>query len=143
MARRTNATIHWQAPPPPALYEVAPPSYWSSTRARGAPHNPYYDIVKGNNCPGGVCSLNPAGQSTNGYKATAGYDVASGLGTFNALQLAWALNWWTYNGGDQGNTVTVSITSGATLWPALHTSNYDSLILMPIAMLRVELSGST
>ena len=44
-------------------------------------HNPFYDITSG--CNGG--------QDVMGFCATAGYDRATGWGSFNMLQLAWAL----------------------------------------------------
>jgi hypothetical protein len=49
----------------------------------GAPHNPYYDITSG-------CNGNNVG---TGYCATTGYDLATGWGSANMLQLAWAFNW--------------------------------------------------
>ena len=49
----------------------------------GAPHNPYYDITSG-------CNSNNVG---TGYCAGAGYDVVTGWGSANMLQLAWAFNW--------------------------------------------------
>jgi subtilase family serine protease len=47
-----------------------------------APHNPYYDIVSGNTSNG----------LSKGYNAVAGYDLATGLGSANMMQLAWAIN---------------------------------------------------
>jgi hypothetical protein len=44
-------------------------------------HNPFYDITTG--CNGG--------QATQGYCAATGYDLATGWGTFNMLQMAWAI----------------------------------------------------
>jgi len=38
--------------------------------------------------------------------------------------LAWAVNWWATDGVDVGDTVSVSITSGASLWPSLHTADW-------------------
>jgi hypothetical protein len=49
----------------------------------GAPHNPYYDITSG-------CNSNNVG---TGYCAGTGYDRATGWGSANMLQLAWAFNW--------------------------------------------------
>ncbi|HEY2577118.1 MAG TPA: S53 family peptidase, partial [Streptosporangiaceae bacterium] len=49
----------------------------------GAPHNPYYDTTSG-------CNSNNVG---TGYCATTGYDLATGWGSANMLQLAWAFNW--------------------------------------------------
>jgi hypothetical protein len=87
----------------------------------GAPHNPFYDITSG-------CNGNDVG---TGYCAGAGYDVVTGFGSANMLQLAWALNWHlmadngrpvvTYSGATPGvwyNTdqtvgITVADTGGA------------------------------
>jgi hypothetical protein len=44
-------------------------------------HNPFYDVTSGCN----------AGSQGNGYCATAGYDLATGWGSVNMLQLAWGL----------------------------------------------------
>jgi Pro-kumamolisin, activation domain len=49
----------------------------------GAPHNPFYDITSG-------CNSNNVG---TGYCAGPGYDLATGWGSANMLQLAWAFNW--------------------------------------------------
>jgi hypothetical protein len=49
----------------------------------GAPHNPYYDITSG-------CNSNDIG---TGYCAGTGYDLVTGWGSANMLQLAWAFNW--------------------------------------------------
>lgn len=49
----------------------------------GAPHNPFYDITSG-------CNSNNIGA---GYCAGTGYDLATGWGSANMLQLAWAFNW--------------------------------------------------
>ena len=47
------------------------------------PHNPYYDITSG-------CNSNDIG---TGYCAGTGYDLVTGWGSANMLQLAWAFNW--------------------------------------------------
>ena len=49
----------------------------------GAPHNPFYDITSG-------CNSNDVGP---GYCAGTGYDLVTGWGSANMLQLAWAFNW--------------------------------------------------
>ena len=49
----------------------------------GAPHNPFYDTTSG-------CTTNDVG---TGYCAGAGFDKATGWGSANMLQLAWAMNW--------------------------------------------------
>jgi hypothetical protein len=48
-----------------------------------APHNPFYDITSG-------CNTNDVGP---GYCAGSGYDLVTGWGSANMLQLAWAFNW--------------------------------------------------
>lgn len=48
-----------------------------------APHDPFYDITSG-------CNGNNVG---TGYCAGSGYDLATGWGSANMLQLAWAFNW--------------------------------------------------
>lgn len=56
---------------------------------KGAPHNPFYDITKGCN------NNNLTGQYGLGYFcAGAGYDLVTGWGSANMLQLAWAVNWY-------------------------------------------------
>jgi kumamolisin len=47
------------------------------------PHNPFYDITSG-------CNSNNVG---TGYCAGTGYDLVTGWGSANMLQLAWAFNW--------------------------------------------------
>jgi hypothetical protein len=49
-----------------------------------APHYPFYDITSG-------CTSNDTIASA--WCAASGYDLATGWGSFNALQLAWAINW--------------------------------------------------
>jgi subtilase family serine protease len=65
--------------PSPFLYEVG---------INGAQKNPYYDITKG-------CNSNNITKlyGLTYYCAGTGYDKATGWGSFNAMQLAWALNW--------------------------------------------------
>jgi kumamolisin len=48
-----------------------------------APHNPFYDVTSG-------CNSNNVG---TGYCAGTGYDLVTGWGSANMLQLAWAFNW--------------------------------------------------
>ncbi|MGH3158195.1 MAG: S53 family peptidase, partial [Streptosporangiaceae bacterium] len=59
------------------------PIYESGTGS--APHDPFYDITSG-------CNSNNIG---TGYCAGPGYDLATGWGSANMLQLAWAINWHT------------------------------------------------
>jgi Pro-kumamolisin, activation domain len=47
------------------------------------PHHPYYDITSG-------CNSNDIG---TGFCAGTGYDLVTGWGSANMLQLAWAFNW--------------------------------------------------
>src|SRR5579885_1055759 len=49
------------------------------------PHAPFYDVT-GTSCTGGSFGA-------VGYCTGPGYDLATGFGSFNALQLAWAFNW--------------------------------------------------
>lgn len=51
-----------------------------------APHYPFYDITLG-------CTSNDDTGSTGAWCAAPGYDAATGWGSFNALQMAWAINW--------------------------------------------------
>jgi hypothetical protein len=53
-----------------------------------APHYPFYDITNG-------CNSNDVNISdpSSFYCATPGYDLATGLGSANMLQLAWAINY--------------------------------------------------
>lgn len=55
------------------------------------PRNPFYDITSG-------CNAGNVGQ---GYCAKAGYDLATGFGSFNMLQMAWVLMHWVFAGGYQ------------------------------------------
>jgi hypothetical protein len=53
-----------------------------------APHYPFYDITSG-------CTSNDITNlyGTGAWCAASGYDAATGWGSFNTLQLAWAINW--------------------------------------------------
>ena len=53
-----------------------------------AGHVPFYDITKGCNSNGVTKEF-----KLNAYCATDGYDQATGWGSANMLQLAWAINW--------------------------------------------------
>ncbi|HEY3834460.1 MAG TPA: protease pro-enzyme activation domain-containing protein [Acidimicrobiia bacterium] len=59
--------------------------------------NPYYDITSG-------CTSNDAG---SGFCGIVGYDRATGWGSFNMLQLEWAINYWS-TGEASAPTVTLS-----------------------------------
>ncbi len=64
-----------------ALGNADYPMYYAGTG--GAPHLWYYDIQSG--CDGNAAGL--------GYCASIGYDVATGWGSANMLQLAWDINY--------------------------------------------------
>jgi subtilase family serine protease len=76
-------------------------------------HYPYYDVLSG-------CNSNDvtAEFGTGAYCAGTGYDLTTGWGSFNALQLAWGIN--TYDLGDFGAPVITfsgpSHTQGADNW---------------------------
>ncbi len=65
--------------PNPFMYEDA---------IDGAPHNPFYDITSG-------CTSNniTVANSLTAWCAGTGYDLATGWGSANMLQLAWGINW--------------------------------------------------
>ena len=68
---------------------------YSEAEASGggrAPHYPIYDVTSGNN---------DNGHGTGAYTAGTGFDLATGWGSVNALELARAFNWervWDFNG---------------------------------------------
>ena len=66
-----------------------------------APHYPFYDITSG-------CNSNDIG---TGYCAGTGYDLVTGWGTSNMLQLAWLINW---NHASDDARPTVSFSGPAT-----------------------------
>jgi len=67
--------------------------YWFGENSKYAPHYPFYDITSG-------CNDNDvtAKYGLGYFCAASGYDEVTGWGSFNALQLAWAIN--TYSAGD-------------------------------------------
>ncbi len=69
--------------------------YYEGLNAPYAGHYPFYDITSG-------CNSNDitAANALGSYCAFGGYDLATGWGSFNALQLAWSIN--TYLAGDFG-----------------------------------------
>ena len=78
------------------------------------PHGPFYDITTGNTSNG----------LSAGFKAVPGYDLATGLGSANMMQLAWAIN---YNLLSAGSTPPIVAYSGAqpgTLYPGAVTVNF-------------------
>ena len=67
---------------------------WDEGRNAYAPHNPFYDITSG-------CDSNDitAEYGLLYYCAAPGYDVVTGWGSANMLQLAWAINWYLADDG--------------------------------------------
>ncbi|MDR3773165.1 MAG: protease pro-enzyme activation domain-containing protein, partial [Terracidiphilus sp.] len=55
----------------------------------GAPHNPFYDTTSGCNS-NQITAANP---SLMYFCAASGFDLATGWGSANMLQLAWGINW--------------------------------------------------
>jgi len=81
-----------------------------------APHYPFYDITSG-------CTSNDITilYGTGAWCAGPGYDLATGWGSFNALQLAWAINW--------EDNLAYSAPSVAFSGPAVHTwYNSDQVV---------------
>lgn len=74
-------------------YAMYREGYAESSGGSYAPHNPYYDIKVGCNS-NDVTDMYGLGY----YCAGTGYDAITGWGSFNALQLSWAIN--TYYTGD-------------------------------------------
>jgi hypothetical protein len=62
--------------------------YAEQQHAPYAPHYPFYDITVG--CNSNDVTIN---NPSSFYCATGGYDLATGLGSINMLQLAWAINY--------------------------------------------------
>jgi subtilase family serine protease len=81
------------APMGQADYAMYREGYAESSGGSYAPHNPYYDIKVGCNS-NDITDLYGLGY----YCAGTGYDAITGWGSFNALQLSWAIN--TYYTGD-------------------------------------------
>jgi Pro-kumamolisin, activation domain/Bacterial Ig-like domain (group 3) len=75
---------------------VNPMIYYLAENPGYAPHYPFYDITSGCN-DNDVTAFYGLGY----YCAGTGYDLATGWGSFNALQLAWGID--TYRAGDFGN----------------------------------------
>jgi len=65
------------------------PYLYAEYNGRGAPHYPFYDITTGNNC-NDVTTYYGLGC----WYAGTGWDPVTGLGTYNFLELAWAINWY-------------------------------------------------
>ncbi|MGA3080976.1 MAG: protease pro-enzyme activation domain-containing protein [Terracidiphilus sp.] len=69
--------------PNPVLYDIG-------NNPAGVTHYPFYDITSG-------CDTNNITAANPGltyYCATTGYDLATGWGSANMLQLAWDINFW-------------------------------------------------
>ena len=81
------------APMGQADYAMYREGYAEASGGSYAPHNPYYDIKTGCNS-NDITDLYGLGY----YCAGTGYDAITGWGSFNALQLSWAIN--TYYTGD-------------------------------------------
>jgi hypothetical protein len=62
------------------------------------PHDPFYDVTSG--CQGGSGGV-------TGNCAGAGFDLTTGWGSFNALQMAWKFN-WSYYPGNANPSITLS-----------------------------------
>ena len=86
--------------PNPVLYYEGQHNY--------SQHNPYYDITSGCNSN----NITTAGKLKY-FCAGPGYDEVTGWGAFNALQLAWSLNWGVLNNFANG-IPSVSFTGPAT-----------------------------
>jgi len=65
---------------------ASPFLYWDAIY--GAPHNPFYDMTSG-------CNDNDVTEADSliYYCAATGYDLVTGWGSANMLQLAWGINW--------------------------------------------------
>ncbi|MFZ0392278.1 MAG: protease pro-enzyme activation domain-containing protein [Terracidiphilus sp.] len=60
----------------------------------GAPHNPFYDMVGGSDGTGGCSNNDITAKYGLVYFCTySGYDLVTGWGSANMLQLAWGINW--------------------------------------------------
>jgi kumamolisin len=64
------------------------PFIYEEGMKKNAAHDPFYDVTKGCNS-----SYYTTLYKIGDFCAGTGYDKATGWGSFNALQLAWALNW--------------------------------------------------
>jgi hypothetical protein len=83
--------------------------YAEQQHAPYAPHYPFYDITAG--CNSNDVTIN---DPSSYYCATGGYDLATGLGSINMLQLAWAIN---YNAaGDFGPPAVTFVGPATNKW---------------------------
>jgi hypothetical protein len=92
------------------------PYLYAEYHGNGARHYPFYDVTSGNNC-NDVTSF----YGTGCWFAGAGWDPVTGLGSFNFLQLAWAINWYHV----PGYTTPVVSFSGPT---TSHWYNSDQIV---------------
>jgi uncharacterized repeat protein (TIGR02543 family) len=95
--------------------------YWFGLNPGYAPHYPFYDITSG-------CNNNDITRlyGLNYYCAGPGYDMVTGWGSANMLQLAWAIN--TYRAGDFGAPV-VKFSGPVTN----HWYNTDQIVIWTVA----------
>jgi subtilase family serine protease len=122
------------------LYRIAQAGHSCSSTSRSDPTQPlptgcvFNDVTKGNNsvpCAGGSTNCSSTTSGTNGvlvttigatktpaFTTTAGYDLATGLGTVNVTNLAAA--WGTAVGTFQGTTTALTINGGIAPLPIIH-----------------------
>ena len=112
------------------------PMYYEGNNPNYAPHYPYYDILSG-------CSNNDitAYYGLGYYCAGTGYDLVTGWGSFNALQLSWAIS--TYLAG-AFNTPTVTfsgppVSTGSYTW--YNTDQTVSWTVTPTACCSYPVTG--
>jgi len=120
-------TLRSALPRPTIVGTAAIPMYLAYQQIP-PPHVPFYDITSGCN----------QGNVGNGYCAGPGYDLATGMGSLNVLQLAWAINYeveplavapavgLTEATGPYGQPQVNIEVSGGTLGPAGFTAQWDA-----------------
>lgn len=83
--------------------------YYEALNAPYAGHYPFYDVTSG-------CTSNDVtiAKGISPWCAFGGYDLATGWGSFNALQLAWSIN--TYLAGDFGAPSTAFTGPATNVW---------------------------
>jgi len=79
--------------------------YTNEANQTYAPHNPFYDITSGCNSNYYTTLYNTPFEC-----AGPGYDMVTGWGSFNALQMAWALNYYVMNGNQTPSRPNISFT---------------------------------
>jgi hypothetical protein len=90
-----NGRICASNPTPTCALTSQPGWAFLSAYAGDAAQVPFYDITSG--CNGGT-------QTNQGFCARPGYDLATGFGTVNMLQLSWAINYWNNEFAGQKNS---------------------------------------